>query len=255
MINQKYKEYAKSLIEFEEPKIDSMDVTYSLTINAIISENTNIDNFATIRNQIINNVRFSNLIGSGIYVYPNERIHFSIINFVDLSSKNIDGQNNFRKRRQMQIDKIKSIFQQKITNIKPPRNKNVDLGYIYPKSSPSLAIQVFPNPELIKYFNDIIKQFSYDEFGKIEIKSNSTNNIITFPINVVRFFRDIDEQEYKQLKNNVDKFNNDSKKEIKYKINLTKINFVLSDNWLLNDKFNLGQYNIEDKLWVNYEIH
>lgn len=212
--------------------VDKTPKTYYLTISAILNLNNASSEVVKIQGKILKDISSQNLIGSGIYKYPIDTIHFSIINFEGLSSS-IDAEKIFKQKRQSHIEKIKKVLhefdQEQIVD------KKIKFAYIYRKKPNSIAIQTFPSKKLYSFFKKVRKKFNEDaDLRPAEIKKFEYDGSIRFPVNIIRFFRELTKEEYDNIAQRVLTKNQQSKKGYLFESELSHISFVLSDNWLSN---------------------
>lgn len=227
-------------LELKGLGIDKNPLTYFLTINVILNKNNVIDDVKRVQKELIKGINAQELIGSGIYKYPKNGIHFSIINFSDLSSA-VVSKERFIKERKKHMNEIENILK-KFDNYKI-KNKEVYFAYIVSgdeKYMPeSLAIQAYPNKELLAFFSKLKNELENKEIlTPATLKCYCSDNLeypFRFTVNLVRFFRKVKEEEFKKIKKAVEEINNRSKEGILFLMKLKHISFVLSDNWLSNE--------------------
>lgn len=229
---------------YEKPKKFDKKTTFYLTISAIIADNNADCEVFKIQKDLLKDIETTNKINSGIYYYPKNRIHFSIINFEDFSTET-ENEEKYRADHLEEIDKIKKIVKELNGNKSIiPEDRNVELAYIYTCKSDSIAVQAFPSHSLINYFNKIKTLFGNMGLGNVIIKGYPDDKPTRFPINIARFFREASSDEYSKLKESIQKYNDDFLNGDKYyEIKLKKLSFVVSDNWLSNGK--TKEYEIE----------
>lgn len=225
--------------------IDRNPKTWYLTICAILNSNNGAEGAVRIQEEILNGINTQGIIGSGIYKYPKETIHFSIINFRGLAS-DTDTEEEFRQKRLRHIEKIKSILRsfdgQKIID------KKVQFAYIYTgdpnkcKDKPeSISIQAFPSNEFWNFIERVKENLEEDsDLRPAKIKRYLYDGCARLPVNIARFFRELSNDEYEIIAENVYNFNKgcqDDANSGKYgfELEINKLSFVLSDNWLSND--------------------
>ena len=143
--------------------LDKSPKAYYLTISVILILNDCVNEIIKVQEELLKDISAQSLIGSGIYKYPSDTIHFSIINFDGLASA-IDNENEFKEKRKIHIDKIKNILQK--FNKRSIDDKKVEFEYIFTKKSPSLAIQAFPSENLFELFEDMKDEFNKDIYLK-----------------------------------------------------------------------------------------
>jgi len=223
--------------------IDRKQKTYYLTINAILNLNNGVGEAIKLQEEILKDINSQSLIGSGIYKYPADTIHFSIINFEGLSS-GIDSEELFRQKRQPYIEKIKNILQ--TFNEREIAQKKIRFAYIYTKKQSSIAIQAFPSKDLCDFFKEMCKKFNEEAtLRPVEIKKSEYDGCIRFRVNLVRFFRKLTNEEYDNIAEKVLEINQRSKKGFLFGLELIRISFVSSDNWLSNCNPELSYINLK----------
>jgi len=225
-------------------KEDKKPKKYNLSIAVILElnndKNKTFERILNIQNQVLIGVNAQSLVGSGIYKYPRYTIHFTVITFDTLSLVQKTAEEFENKRTQI-ISQINKIFKSKKL-----KKAKVDFGYFYTKETESLAIQAFPNKKFCKFLKLMQKKLDKNpSLRPVKIKDNNTGR---FAVNVVRFFKELSNDEYDSIAENVYKFN----KKCQNKKNLTtmkikRISLILSDNWLSNNDKN----QIAEKGFIN----
>lgn len=231
---------------FELPKPKENPKKWHLTISAILEKNKSDSEIFKVQDRILKNIPTVNIVGNGIYKYPKDRVHFSIINFPDLGKTNsnfID----FSKEREEIIDKIQEVFLNFNGKFeKKAMNNIVEFAYIYPHSSDSLAIQAFLGEDLIKFLNKMTSEFiKIKGIGKVILKSYPYHGEqVRMPVNIARFFRELTTEESKLIGDNANEYNNLSMSQNLDDMKLSKLSFVVSDDWLSNDDFEVLTINL-----------
>jgi len=221
--------------EFEKPIKDDQTKKCYLTISALINDCSNPFKIHDIQKEILANVKISKILGKNIYKYPLDRLHFSIINFPKFSIETSDIE-KFKKDFATEILSIKNELSDLSRKIHVLDN-SIKIAYIYPFKSSSIALQAFPSKELCQLFEKIKNKFISMGF-EAEIKGYEYGENFRFAINIVRFFKELECDEFRNIKAIVDSVNSRSlENDNIFYLNLDKLTFVISDNWLGNDDF------------------
>lgn len=222
--------------------IDSGRKFNFLTISILLGLNNGCSNIIKIQEDLLRDINFTTSCGSGIYKYPSNQIHFSVINFERFKSlSSTGGKQQFYAKNQSQIEKIKFILnkfdKRKITD------KTVQFAYIFTgndKYKPeSLALQAFPSIQLYQLFEEI--NFEFNECAGLAPAIIKDNGFSRFPVNLIRFFNNITNKEEEIISSSVLDFNNrcdqikNDNMDKFYETKINHISFVFSDNWLSNE--------------------
>ena len=229
-------------LEIDGIKIDDKPRTFYLTIGVILSLNNSSSKVIEIQEEFSKQLNAQSIVGAGIYKYPADTIHFSIINFSGLSSS-IENEQEFKEKRKSHINKIKSILSKLDLQKIKKDNKKVDFSYIYTKNIESLTIQAFPSEALCEFFEkNVKKELEKDpDLNPVKVEWSEFKNSKRFRVNIIRFFRKLSNIEYDIVACNVKAINlkcdNDGKKvkNSLFEMELKHISFVFSDNWLSNE--------------------
>ena len=240
------------------PSIDTAKLTWNITLSVSISENNNcaLNSLISIQEELLRGINCTQKIKQGIYKYPKDSIHFSLINFQDLSSIEYNNSSDYQNKN---IDKIKDI-KHVINSITKNQcmiekiDKDIKCGFVYTGSKDgkdklnSLAIQAFLSKDLSEYIeklrdelNDKLKDRN---IGAIKIKgyADEKYSALThrFTINLVRFFRFPNDSEYQYIVDATKRINDiSSAGPIFESFTLKNIKLIVSDNWLSNDNYDL----------------
>lgn len=235
-------------LSLKEIGLDTQSKKYFLTVNAILQKMGNgcVDEAIKLRDRILSGIDAGKLLGSGIYNYPKESIHFSIINFKDLSSGLADNQQAFKFERSQHIKKIKEILENETKEIKAKNiDKAIKFGFIYTLNTDSIALQAFPSQDLYDFFKKLADKFNEEPILRtVEIKKNGIE-YPRFTVNLARFFRKLTNDEYNKIAPQIYEVNKEFMDEKNFfQQELSKISFVVSDNWLSNNDFLIEDYNL-----------
>lgn len=233
----------------EKRKIDDKKVTYHLTLSVILKNNNEsaLKGVVSYQNSLLNNVNYSDVVRHGIYKYPTDRIHFSLLNFSDLDNSECRNQDEYILFMENKISLIKKTIKKISNELGNPSNKKINIGFVYTKKSDSIALQAFLSDKLSYYIQDLSlklqKELSNDGVGTLNIKGFDDEHFNEkkhrFAINIVRFFRITTDHEDKNFVEVVNDINNLSKAGPLVEFDLNNINFIVSDNWLSNDNYDL----------------
>ncbi len=233
------------------PSADTAPVKYGLTLSAILLKNNAENKIIDRQEELIKDISYTEKIRHGIYKYPAKSLHFSILDFEDLGSIEYKDQESYEKAMSDKIDIIKNTITLVVKEIAKPKDPVVKFGFIYTgctgKELCSLAIQAFLSEEQVKYIKklheNLSDKLSGDGVGAIKIKGFSDGHLFKdehrFAINLIRFFRNPTDHEYARLVEKVSEINLNSSKHPLGDFDLREITFVVSDNWLSNNNFDL----------------
>lgn len=221
--------------------VDNSPRKYFLTISALLSDNNAAQGAIKVQEAILKDINSAqSIVGSGIYKYPSDRIHFSIIDFVGLSSI-MEIENEYREKRISHQNQIITVLNRIDKRIK---DREVKFRFIYtgeennPDKNPrTIAIQAYPSKDLRIFFDDLKSEFNKEKLlFPAEINKYGSDEDPRFSVNVARFFRKPLIGEYRSLDQNIGAFNKKCSDDGKpaFKMNLDRISFVISDNYLSN---------------------
>jgi len=181
----------------------------------------------------------------GLYKYPKEDFHFSLINF--FKYENADELNEEDEN----INTIKDYLSKNLYNNMPSEIK-ADLRWIesgtHGRPLDSFSLQVFPDPLFIKNLKKINTDLS-DNIFKIKpknsdftLKAYPEKNSRRFPLNILRFIDKatengkINEEIKVKIKNIVENINMEHNNKPLFTFNITKLSLVKSDPFLFKSK-------------------
>ena len=225
-----------TLLSYQEPNSDNSSNKLFLTINVKIQLNDKklADKIIKIQDKIISSLNYSGANLSGIYRYPIETLHFSLINFKSYTTEEFSEDNYYKKYKDV-IEKLSDDSKRHFSDLIKLNNEDrkVSIGYIYPCSSPSIAFQAIPTirfDEALKESCNKIKLIFPGSGCEIKSEKRPTR----FSLNIVKFFRSISKPEYDSMKEIID----DKNKSYGYigDITVSNISVVVSDNWLSNSR-------------------
>ncbi len=198
----------------------------------------------------------------GLYKYPTDTFHFSLINFLkcDLSAegdfKNF--KNTFEEFRKFlnQYDQyknflilVKKFLEKKINNnlsSVAAETRWIETGDKN-RALDSFSLQVFPNPSFIEKLESMTKEFK-QEFSGADINlcgvdstlkaypKNPKESPVRFALNILRFITDnnVSEKNKTRTKNIVETINREHNNKVFEEFEITHLSLVESDPFLFN---------------------
>lgn len=232
---------------FQKPEIKNDPLTYHLTISAIIEKNDPGSKVFSVQKDILKDIDYSEIVGEGLYKYPKNKIHFSILDFERFSNSAMD-EKTYKKEKSKNILEITGRLAKFLReyNLDEIVDRDVSFTNIYPCKSGSVALQAVPSQELMKLF--LSMKDSFGDFGEAKLKMNDFvyrgKNINKFSVNLVRFFSGPNKVEFPKIADAINDYNFNLFHCQPIIMELNKITFVLSDNWLSNKDYFIGDYNL-----------
>lgn len=207
-----------------------------LTLSNIIK-----DQNGTLVNEAL---RFQSLLRKGfadlnlVTVCESSIIHHSLVDFLPPSEFHGEPHEiaDFNARHQKLIQDIHQVIQHEITNIK---NTNININSTY-KGKKSIALEAYPSLDILSFANKVAEKIKTAE-DYPHVKGFPPENPFKFAINIIRFFRDLEDGEDQNLIQIVSEINSQLKSE-PVKFNLKKLSLVVSDDTLSNPNPEVRQY-------------
>lgn len=216
--------------------------TLNLTLSVLLEfDERMLKEVLSLQDRALHEVHYSSLLNeSTIYRYPISTFHFSIINFATCNGFLAD-----HTRLEFEIkyrELIRKLLEEIPKYLVIFKTWELKIDRLYPysdgsKPSDSIAANIFlPKRKLSQLKIDLraLVEYSLVPNDDERLKAYEDDKGLYFPINLVRFFRELSKQENSVLTEGIDDINDGFKKRRAEKLKLKRLSLVVSDNYLSN---------------------
>lgn len=200
---------------------------------------------------------------NGLYVYPSQDFHFTLINFLKYNvgfeyMSRVDSE----ELRNLVVgykdyDKMKSKIEEVIEKFKPHKVKLVDLRWIYSgdeKGIESISLQAFPGQKFIDQLKEIenkTKEYTNKlPWPNLKVKAHPEHCPVAFTMNILRFIENTKKdkskspKKYEKLIDYVEKINKRHNKEPLYPIDIKEIALYETNDAFFHKHKRLKSFNL-----------